>query len=298
MPGLRPASRRQAAGLLAIGLVLWAAAVALGEPGEPAEVSPVPAGSGSPSAAEGQETPAPAPSTPSPAPSKPSPAGPGLRPVSVPPEARPATVVRHVDGDTIWAEGGTLPPGAHSRVRLLEVDTPESTNRTDCYGPSAAAFTQAELPLGARIYLLADREDTDQFGRFLRYIWKDNGEFFNEKLVREGYARAVLYPPNDRYIALMRAAEAEARAAGRGLWSACSSAVVRPAQAPLPPAPQGPAPQPPAGGGCDPSYSGVCIAPSPPDLDCPDIPHRRFQVHPPDPHRFDADGDGIGCESG
>ena len=48
---------------------------------------------------------------------------------------------------------------------------------------------------------------------------------------------------------------------------------------------------------CDPSYPGVCIPPAPPDLDCNDVPYRRFQVLPPDPHNFDRDGDGIGCES-
>ncbi|NJL36858.1 MAG: hypothetical protein HC840_06910 [Leptolyngbyaceae cyanobacterium RM2_2_4] len=47
---------------------------------------------------------------------------------------------------------------------------------------------------------------------------------------------------------------------------------------------------------CDPSYPGVCIAPAPPDLDCHNISHRRFEVRPPDPHRFDGDLDGIGCE--
>ncbi|HEX6945795.1 MAG TPA: lamin tail domain-containing protein [Acidimicrobiia bacterium] len=49
--------------------------------------------------------------------------------------------------------------------------------------------------------------------------------------------------------------------------------------------------------GCDPSYPTVCIQPYPPDLDCGDIPFRRFQVLPPDPHGFDGDNDGIGCES-
>jgi hypothetical protein len=49
--------------------------------------------------------------------------------------------------------------------------------------------------------------------------------------------------------------------------------------------------------GCDPAYPGVCIPPAPPDLDCKDVPYRRFQVLPPDPHNFDRDGDGIGCES-
>jgi len=49
--------------------------------------------------------------------------------------------------------------------------------------------------------------------------------------------------------------------------------------------------------GCDPAYPTVCIPPPPPDLDCNDIPFRRFTVLPPDPHRFDGDHDGIGCES-
>ena len=30
--------------------------------------------------------------------------------------------------------------------------------------------------------------------------------------------------------------------------------------------------------------------------DCADISHRNFRVLQPDPHRFDGDKDGIGCE--
>ena len=50
-------------------------------------------------------------------------------------------------------------------------------------------------------------------------------------------------------------------------------------------------------GSCDPSYPGVCIPPAPPDLDCGDISYRHFQVLAPDPHGFDGDHDGVGCES-
>jgi len=53
---------------------------------------------------------------------------------------------------------------------------------------------------------------------------------------------------------------------------------------------------PPPPGTCDPSYPDVCIPPPPPDLDCTDVPHRNFRVFAPDPHHFDGDGDGIGCE--
>ena len=56
--------------------------------------------------------------------------------------------------------------------------------------------------------------------------------------------------------------------------------------------------QPTAKSNCSPAYPGVCIPPPPPDLDCGDIPYRRFTVLAPDPHGFDRDGDGIGCESG
>ena len=49
---------------------------------------------------------------------------------------------------------------------------------------------------------------------------------------------------------------------------------------------------------CDPSYPDFCIPPPPPDLDCADIDEDNFTVYPPDPHNFDADGNGIGCESG
>ena len=51
-----------------------------------------------------------------------------------------------------------------------------------------------------------------------------------------------------------------------------------------------------SGVNCDASYPDVCIASPPPDLDCSDIPDKSFNVVPPDPHGFDSEGDGIGCE--
>ncbi len=48
---------------------------------------------------------------------------------------------------------------------------------------------------------------------------------------------------------------------------------------------------------CDVSYPDFCIPSSPPDLDCKDMERKKFTVLQPDPHRFDSDKDGIGCES-
>jgi len=60
-------------------------------------------------------------------------------------------------------------------------------------------------------------------------------------------------------------------------------------------------PPPPSGGKCAASYPTVCIPPPPPDLNCGDIRYRNFHVRwdvaDPDPHHFDGDHDGIGCET-
>ncbi len=48
---------------------------------------------------------------------------------------------------------------------------------------------------------------------------------------------------------------------------------------------------------CDSSYPDVCIPAYPPDLDCGEIGYSNFKVVGSDPHGFDGDNDGIGCES-
>jgi hypothetical protein len=48
---------------------------------------------------------------------------------------------------------------------------------------------------------------------------------------------------------------------------------------------------------CDSSYPDNCISSPPPNLNCKDVSVNDFEVLPPDPHGFDRDEDGIGCES-
>ncbi|MEX0983916.1 MAG: PASTA domain-containing protein [Actinomycetota bacterium] len=47
---------------------------------------------------------------------------------------------------------------------------------------------------------------------------------------------------------------------------------------------------------CDPNYSGACVPIVSYDLDCADI-NGPVYVGGSDPHRFDGDGDGVGCET-
>lgn len=48
---------------------------------------------------------------------------------------------------------------------------------------------------------------------------------------------------------------------------------------------------------CDPSYPTICLRSGAADLDCRDIGFANFRVVGSDPHKFDRDRDGIGCEA-
>jgi micrococcal nuclease len=148
-------------------------------------------------------------------------------PLAVPAGAQRVEVVWISDGDTFGARAvrrGVLPEGVDETVRLLEVDTPESKapgRPVECFAERATRALERMLPRGSTAWVQADRELRDRYGRALLYVWNDAGVFVNERLVRRGFARAVLFEPNDRHIERLRVAEGQARRAGRGLWSAC-----------------------------------------------------------------------------
>jgi hypothetical protein len=55
----------------------------------------------------------------------------------------------------------------------------------------------------------------------------------------------------------------------------------------------------PVAGECDPSYPDLCLPPAPPYLNCDYIyglGASHITVYAPDPHGFDSDSDGVGCE--
>lgn len=152
----------------------------------------------------------------------------GVRPTGVPTVAEVVTVAAHVDGDTIrvtaLADGDVLEEGVETKVRLLEIDAPESVHPdqpVECHAPEASEALAELLPLGSTAWVLPDEELQDRYGRTLLYLWNDEGVFVNEQMIADGHAEAVLYEPNDRYIDSMRTAESRARAVDAGLWGEC-----------------------------------------------------------------------------
>ena len=184
-------------------------------------------------------------------------------------------VVRVVEGDTIDVAVG----GTRERVRLLGMDTPETVHPSkpvQCYGKRASAKVTALL-LGKRVRLEGDRSqgNRDRYGRLLRYGRMPSGTNLNRYLVATGYAGEYTYGSPSRYHASFKAAERQAREAGRGLWGAC---------------PRNPAPV---------VVAGV-------DRDCKDFATRRaaqayFERRGGSRTRnvdgLDGDGDGIACQA-
>lgn len=132
-------------------------------------------------------------------------------------EGRTEVVVeRVVDGDTFMIRAPEK-----TRVRLIGVDTPETVkpdHPVEPFGPEAGALTRQWIE-GRSVVLEFDREKRDKYGRLLAYVWVD-GKMLNEELLRQGLGRALLqYNFSAERKEVFRRAEAEARAARRGIWS-------------------------------------------------------------------------------
>jgi micrococcal nuclease len=130
----------------------------------------------------------------------------------------PFTVIKVVDGDTIWVDNG-----GRMKIRMIGLDTPETVDpRTpvQCFALEASA--QAKTILGGQqVYLETDpSQDTiDKYGRTLAYIWTASGRLFNLDMIADGYAFEYTYDLPYRYQADFKTAEGDARTQSRGLWS-------------------------------------------------------------------------------
>jgi endonuclease YncB( thermonuclease family) len=118
-----------------------------------------------------------------------------------------ATVIKVFDGDSMLVEIG----GRQEEVRLLGINAPE---RDECFGTQAGDRLR-ELA-GSTVWLIADGEGTDRFGRLLRLVFTPTA-FVNADLVAGGFALAL---QDDAPLAgILKAAEERAYDARVGMWT-------------------------------------------------------------------------------
>jgi micrococcal nuclease len=132
-----------------------------------------------------------------------------------------ATISRVVDGDTVELSDG-------NKVRMIGINTPESTTSHEEYGKEASNYTTSKLQ-GKQVWLQKDVSETDRYGRLLRIVWlaiPTNGldeneirtKMFNADLVLNGYAEPSTNPPDVTYTDFFVKFGREARETDKGLW--------------------------------------------------------------------------------
>lgn len=181
-------------------------------------------------------------------------------------------VSKIIDGDTFVLESGQI-------VRLVGIDAPE---KNDCFA-TESGDELIKLIGGRGVKLVRDVSEVDRYSRLLRYVWIDQ-LMVNQELVRLGFAKAFPYPPDVKYQDLFSKAEQEAKENQRGLWGSCEEA-------------RESANKPGLSNQSKPGLDSFD------DKDCKDFKtHAEAQAFfesagPGDPHRLDADGDDLACES-
>ena len=125
-------------------------------------------------------------------------------------ESDAVVVSKIVDGDTIVVTHS----GEETRVRLLNIDTPE---KDECLYAESTQHLESLIAPGESVNLVYDVERVDRYGRDLAGVYKQDGTFVNEAMVADGFARAVEFQPNTKFTSTMRAAEDRAKDAGLGI---------------------------------------------------------------------------------
>lgn len=175
------------------------------------------------------------------------------------------TVTEVIDGDTIRVDGQSIRFALSSAPELYESE-----------GDKARELVDTICPVGSHVLVDEDDGQTQgSYGRIVAVIYC-NDYNLNKELLDSSLGE-ILFEFCD---------QSEFGASSWALKHGCYEEVI-PENSESNDGTQN----------CDSSYPDFCIPPPPPDLDCGDIPQKRFTVLQPDPHRFDGDKDGIGCES-
>lgn len=129
-------------------------------------------------------------------------------------------------------DGDTLDVGADKRLRLAFINTPELGRSGAADQPQAQAAKQAAVDFmqtSKQVYWQTDskappEQQRDRYGRYLGMVYNAKGDWLAEQLVSDGLA-FVSIPPHVAPACLWQQ-EADARAAGKGIWATTLADVV------------------------------------------------------------------------
>lgn len=126
-------------------------------------------------------------------------------------------VVEIVDGDTLFLDSGL-------KVRLSAMQAPKlPLGRTGFkawpLGEEAKSALK-KMTLGQDVQLFYGGQQRDRYDRALAQVFLDgSGRWVQEDMIRAGFGRVYTWPDTWQDSNRLYAAEREARAAGRGIWS-------------------------------------------------------------------------------
>jgi len=135
-------------------------------------------------------------------------------------ETLPAIVKWVYDGDTILV---TDSKNKNKRkVRILGIDTPETKHhQVPEQAYAAKAREQLRFLLknsNNQIHLEFDKVKFDKYGRSLAHIYLQDGNNISEWLLKQGYAKTLVIPPNVKHSNCYRVAEQSAQSKKLKLW--------------------------------------------------------------------------------
>ena len=128
-------------------------------------------------------------------------------------------IVSVTDGDTLKISMN----GKTETLRLIGIDTPETVDPrkpVQCFGTEASNKAK-QLLTGKNVRLEYDESqgDRDRYQRLLVYIHIEDGTFFNQYMIEQGYAHEYTYNTPYKYQSEFKQAEAKAKSDQSGLWS-------------------------------------------------------------------------------
>lgn len=128
-------------------------------------------------------------------------------------------VTKVTDGDTIHIEM----EGRDEVVRFIGINTPETVDPrrpVQCFGKEASKRMK-ELAGGRIVRLEYDESQStrDAYDRLLAYVYLEDGQMLNRKMIAEGYAYEYTYIKPYKYQKEFRDLQVLARTSERGLWA-------------------------------------------------------------------------------